>query len=79
MRNRILFATLLTLVAATSKAQTGNDKMSDTQKEQAAKADAFIVNSRKKVVDSFTTAAKDSTAIKQTKKKSCLRRNKKSS
>ena len=55
-------------------------KMSDTQKAQAAKADVYIINSKKKITDSFTTTFKDTTAVtKKLKKKSCLKRNKKSS
>ena len=80
MRNKILFAMLLSLAAAVTKAQNNDNKMSDTQKEQAAKADVFIINSKKKVVDSFTIAGKDSvTTTKKSKNRSCLKRNKKSS
>lgn len=72
---------LLTLATAASKAQTSDNKMSDTQKEQAAKADVFIVNSKKKVIDSFTVAGKDSaTTTKKSKNRSCCsKHNKKSS
>ena len=55
-------------------------KISDTQKVQAAKADVYIVNSKKKITDSFTTAFKDTTVVtKKLKQRSCLKRNKKSS
>lgn len=77
MRNKILLVLLLSLAVTVTKAQNNDNKMSDTQKEQAAKADVFIVNSKKKVVDSFTITAKDTAAIKHSKKKGCSKRNKK--
>ena len=81
MKNKILFAMLLTLAGTVAKAQNNDHKMSDTQKEQAAKADVFIINSKKKVIDSFTIAGKDSvTIVKKSKNRSCCsKRNKKSS
>jgi hypothetical protein len=55
-------------------------KVNDTQKAQAAKADVYIINSKKKIKDSFTTTFKDTTAItKKAKKKPSLKHNKKSS
>ena len=78
MRNKILFAMFFSLTAIVTKAQNNDHKMSDTQKEQAAKADVFIINSQKKVVDSFTIAGKDSvTTTKKLKNRPCLKRNKK--
>lgn len=81
MKNKILLTMLLSLAAALTKAQNNDQKMSDTQKEQAAKADVFIVNSKKKIIDSFTVAGKDSvTTTKKSKNRSCgSKRNKKSS
>lgn len=80
MKNKILLTMLLSLAAAITKAQNNDHKMSDTQKEQAAKADVYIVNSKKKVIDSFTIANKDTTTVKKkSKKRSCFRHHKKSS
>jgi hypothetical protein len=72
---------LFVLAASVGMAQNDSThKMSDTQKAQAAKADVYIINSKKKIKDSFTTTFKDTTAAtQQSKKKSCLKRNKKSS
>jgi len=81
MRTKSLFVILFMLSASAVIAQNDTThKMSDTQKAQAAKADAYIINSKKKIKDSFTTTFKDTTAATQkSKNKSCLKRNKKSS
>jgi hypothetical protein len=80
MRNKSLLIMLFTLFASVVMAQNDTHKMSDTQKAQAAKADVYIINSKKKITDSFTTTLKDTTtATKKLKKPSCLKRNKKSS
>jgi hypothetical protein len=81
MKNKILLIMLFVLSASVVMAQNDTThKMSDTQKAQAAKADVYIINSKKKIKDSFTLTFKDTTtATKKSKKKSCLKRNKKSS
>ncbi len=60
-------------------AQNNEHKMSDTQKAQAAKADVYIINSKKKIKDSLTTANKDTTVAIKNKRNHCIRHNKKSS
>ena len=79
MKNKSLLVMLFTLSASIVMAQNDTHKMSDTQKAQAAKADVYIINSKNKITDSFTTTIKDITATKKSKKQSCLKRNKKSS
>ena len=61
-------------------AQNTEHKMSDTQKAEAAKADGYIINSKKKITDSLTTG-KDTTVAdaKKIKRNHCAKRNKKSS
>lgn len=70
-------------VLSASVAMAQNDsmhKLTDTQKIQAAKADVYIINSKKKIKDRITTIVKDTTvATKKLKKRSCVKRNKKSS
>ncbi len=70
-------------VLSASVAMAQNDsmhKMTDTQKIQAAKADVYIINSKKKIKDSSTTTFKDTVMVtKKLKKRSCVKRNKKSS
>lgn len=70
-------------VLSASVAMAQNDsmhKLTDTQKIQAAKADVYIINSKKKIKDSITTTVKDTAvAEKKLKKRSCVKRNKKSS
>jgi hypothetical protein len=79
MRNKNLLAAFLILFSTNMTiAQTDKNKMSDTQKIQAAKADVYIIDSKKKITDSLTTN-RDTTAAKKTKKKSCIKGNKKSS
>ena len=81
MRNKSLLVMLFIFSALAVMAQNDTThKMSDTQKAQAAKADVYIINSKKKITDSFTTTFKDtSAATKKSKKRTCLKRNKKSS
>jgi hypothetical protein len=81
MKNKSLLIMLFILSASVVTAQNDtSSKMSNTQKAQAAKADVYIINSKKKITDSFTTAFKDtSAATKKSKKRTCLKRNKKSS
>jgi hypothetical protein len=75
MKNKSLFITMLfILFVNVAMAQNDKHKMTDTQKAQAAKADAYIIKSKKKIADSLTTR-KDST----TKKSNTIKRNKKSS
>jgi hypothetical protein len=77
MRNKILFVTLMMCSGNMAIAQTYKNKMSDTQKTQAAKADVYLINSKRKIIDSLTTS-RDTIAAK-TKKKSSVKGNKKSS
>lgn len=81
MKNKSLLIMLLILSASAVMAQHDTtDKLSNTQKLEAAKADVYIVDAKKKITDSFTTTLKDTTAVaKKSKKKPCLKRNKKSS
>jgi hypothetical protein len=81
MGNKTLLVMLFILPASLVMAQNDTThKMSDMQKAQAAKADVYIINSKKKITDSFTTTYKDTTTVtKKSKKHSCLKRNKKSS
>ena len=81
MKNKSLLIMLFVFSASVTMAQNDTDhKMSDTQKTQAAKADVYIINSKKKIKDSLTTTVKDTTAAtKKLKKKPCLKRHKKSS
>ena len=80
MKNKSLLIILFILSASIAMAQNATRTMSDTQKAQAAKADVYIINSKKKITDSFTTTFKDTAiATKKLKKHSCLKRNKKSS
>jgi hypothetical protein len=81
MRNKNLLVMLFMLFASAVMAQNDTiHKMSGTQKTQAAKADVYIINSKKKITDSFTTTFKDTTAVtKKLKTQYCLKRNKKSS
>lgn len=74
----LLLALSFMFCATLTKAQNDKHKMTDTQKAQAAKADVYIINSKKKMADSLTTK-RDSTAAMTPKKKSCAKRNKKSS
>jgi hypothetical protein len=79
MRNKILLVVLLIIFSENMAiAQNDKNKMSNTQKTQAAKADVYIINSKKKITDSLTTN-KDTTAAVKTKKKSHVKGNKKSS
>ena len=79
MRNKSLLAMLFVLAVSVVMAQNDTThKISDTQKAQAAKADVYIINSKKKIKDSFTTTFKDTTtATKKSKKQSCLKQKKK--
>jgi len=80
MSNKILLPVLMMFSVTILNAQSTDNKMSDVQKTQAANADVYIVNSNKKITDSFNTTAKDTTAVtKKTKKKFWCKRNKKSS
>ena len=81
MRNKSLLVMLFIFSALAVMAQNDTThKMSDTQKAQAAKADVYIINSKKKITDSFTATFKDTTTVtKKSKQRSCLKRNKKSS
>lgn len=81
MRTKSLLVMLFVLAASVGMAQNDTThKMSDTQKAQAAKADVYIINSKKKIKNSLITTFKDTTAItKKAKKKPSLKHNKKSS
>ena len=74
----ILLAVSFILCATITMAQNDKNKMTDTQKAQAAKADVYIINSKKKITDSLTTR-KDTIVTVAPKKKSCVKPNKKSS
>ena len=78
MQTKGLAISMLFILSATvAMAQNDKHKMTDTQKAQAAKADVFIVNSKKKIKDSLTTNRDTSATI--SKKKSGVKPNKKSS
>jgi len=78
MRTKSIFLTVSFILSATiTIAQNNKSRMTDSQKAQAAKADVYIINSKKKITDSLTTK-KDTTAIAP-KKKNCVKPNKKSS
>lgn len=80
MKNKSLLVMLFIFSASVVMAQNDNHNMSDTQKAQAAKADVYIINSKKKITDSFTTTFKDTTVVtKKSKQQSSLKRSKKSS
>ena len=81
MRNKSLPVMLFVLFGSVVMAQSDTTiKMTNTQKAQAAKADVYIINSKKKITDNFTTTFKDTNmATKKLKKKSCAKRHKKSS
>jgi hypothetical protein len=55
MRNKIPFVALMMCSASMATAQHDKNKMSDAQKAQAAKADVYVINSKKKIIDSLTT------------------------
>lgn len=78
MRTKSIFLAVSFILCATiTMAQNDKSKMTDTQKAQAAKADVYIINSKKKITDSLTT--KKDTIVTPPKKKNCVKRNKKSS
>jgi len=78
MKNKSLLVMMLLFPAVAIQAQSNEQKMNDTQKAQAAKADVYIINSQKKITDSAAITFKDSTAAtKPSKKKCCLKRKKK--
>ena len=81
MSNRIFFFSILFLFSANfAMAQNDPHKMTDTQKEQAAKADMYLINSKKKIADSLITTGKDSAvAAEKLKKKNDRKHHKKSS
>lgn len=81
MSNKIFFFSILFLLSASfAMAQNDPHKMTDTQKAQAAKADVYLINSKKKIADNLTTKRKDSTvAAEKLKKKNHRKANKKSS
>ncbi len=72
MRNKSLLIMLFVLSASVVMAQNDTHKMTDTQKTQDAKADVFIINSKKKITDSFTTTSKDTTGNYQKIKEKIL-------
>jgi hypothetical protein len=77
---RLLISMFLILSGGIAMAQNDQHKMSDTQKSQAAKADVYIIDSKKKIADTLTTAMRDTTKLlKSSKKKYCGKRHKKSS
>jgi hypothetical protein len=72
MKNRRLHLSILLLFCwGVVSAQNNEHKneMSDTQKAQAAKADVYIINSKKKITDSLTTKTDTTAATKKSKKK----------
>jgi len=81
MSGKVLFFSILFLLPASfAMAQNDQHTMTDTQKEQAAKADVYLINSKKKIADSLITTGKDSTvAAEKLKKKNHRKANKKSS
>ena len=82
MKSRRLLASILLLFfsgMAMAQNSTHKNEMSDTQKAQGAKADVYIINSKKKIADSLTTKKDTTSATKKSKKKCSNKRNKKSS
>ena len=69
MKNKMINLLMLFVFSSgIGMAQNNEHKMSDTQKAQAAKADVYIINSKKKIKDSLTTADKDTTVAKKPKR-----------
>lgn len=73
---RSIVITVFMFLSGVVLAQSNKPKMSDAQKAQAAKADVYIVNFKKKIKDS-TTTRRDTTAIRS--KRNNTKPNKKSS
>jgi hypothetical protein len=70
MINKIFFFSILFLLSANlAMAQMDQHTMTDKQKAQAAKADAYLINSKKKIADSLTAKRKDSTVATEKLKK----------
>ena len=77
--NKILLPIIFLLFsAAMANAQTTEKRMSPMQKEQAAKADVYIANLKKKISDSTQFVIKDSATIAIKQEKNCRFKKKKS-
>jgi hypothetical protein len=78
----MLMSVLFALGGSTAMAQTQKQNVDDAKrKEDAAKADVYIINSQKKLTDSITTKSDSTTIIAsgRTKKNCADRCHKKSS
>ncbi|SFQ43555.1 hypothetical protein [Parafilimonas terrae] len=77
--NKILLSIIFLLFSAVmANAQTTEKRMSPMQKEQAAKADVYIANLKKKISDSTQFVIKDSATIAIKQEKNCRFKKKKS-
>ncbi len=78
--NKILLPFIILLFSATiATGQTTQKKMSPIQKDQAAKADVYITNLKKKISDSTQFVIKDTASIAIRQERRCWFKNKKSS
>lgn len=78
--NKIFLPIIFLLFSATmASGQTTQKKMSPLQREQAAKADVYITNLKKKISDSAQFVMKDTATIAIKQERKCWFRNKKSS
>lgn len=78
--NRIVLPFAMLLFSATIvTGQTAQKKMSPLQREQAAKADVYITNLKKKISDSTQFVMKDTATIAIKQERKCWFKNKKSS
>lgn len=79
MNKAVLPFAIFLFSAVIATAQTSQKSMTPLQKELAAKADVYIVNSKKKISDSLQFVIKDSATVATKPGKRYLFRNKKSS
>jgi hypothetical protein len=79
MNKAVLPFAIFLFSAVIATAQTSQKSMAPLQKEQAAKADVYIINSKKKISDSLQFVIKDSATVATQPGKRYLFRNKKSS
>ncbi len=78
--NKIFLPIIFLLFFATmASGQATQKKMSPLQREQAAKADVYITNLKKKISDSTQFVMKDTATIAIKQERKCWFRNKKSS
>ena len=78
--NKIFLPVIVLLFSAImASGQTTQKEMGPTQKEQAAKADAYITNLKRKISDSTQFVIKDTATIAIKQERKCRFKNKKSS